>query len=322
VLVQDCTLQDVSARCAEDPGGAHLGDAGISIGSGSDIYVVGNSITSTSLDAAACTLIPPWASPGTGIQWSNVTTLVIQDNVVRGGFRDAIASDSSPNLDENVDIVGNTVSGYKDDGPEAKGGNVNVRIWDNHILADVADTCIAGNTNTTTNRYGPLYVFRNVCRVTARGSMGATVFKLGGAPTYVFHNSVDASLATGVRWDGFVGVGDSVVVLDNAVVLGGSAIDYGASGSVFDHDVVWVTSDASFAYLWNGASFDTMADFCAATGQEAHGLQTDPGFVDADLRLGPGSAALDRGVVIPNFDDLDSAWPYAGSGPDAGAWEL
>src|SRR5262249_14163006 len=148
-------------------------DAGIAIGSGANnIFVLRNMITSTALNQVTCTLSPIYDSPGTGIVWTNGTTLVIKDNPVTGGFRDAIASDSSNNLTENVDVSGNTVSGFKDDGIESKGGNVNVRLAANTISADAGDTCIAGNTNTTTNLYGPLYIFRNTCRATTSNPSG------------------------------------------------------------------------------------------------------------------------------------------------------
>jgi hypothetical protein len=46
------------------------------------------------------------------------------------------------------------------------------------------------------------------------------------------------------------------------------------------------------------STYTSLAAMQAATNQEAHGVQADPGFVAADswnLRLGAGSAAIDRG---------------------------
>src|SRR5262249_7024484 len=103
----------------------------------------------------------------------------------------------------------------------------------------------------------------------------------------------------------------------------GSMIDYSPSTSKFDYNLGIVTSGASFAYLWNGATtYDTFATFRSGTGQEAHGVNADPAFIDSALHIDASSAAVDRGVVIPNFNSLDSAWPYVGSAPDIGAFEF
>ena len=56
VIIEDNTLLNVSARCADGPATTHYGDVGISVGGGSsNILVLRNSITSTSLPVAgAC----------------------------------------------------------------------------------------------------------------------------------------------------------------------------------------------------------------------------------------------------------------------------
>ena len=316
VLIQDNTLQNISAQCASNPSG-HYGDTGILVPVGDNIFILRNAVNSTALSSSSCTLNPIWDSPGAGIEWFTVTTLVVKDNTVTGGFRDAIVLDDDL-TSENVDLSGNSVSGYKDDGMESKGGNVNVRIWNNRITADQADSCIAGNTNSATDPYGPLYVFRNTCRVTTTNSQGTTVFKLVcPTPTYVFHNSMDASPA-GVRWDGFV-VGNAIIALNNILKTAGSAIDYGAG--TFDYNVY--AGNQSMTYRWNGTTdYATLADFRTGTGQETHGISQDPRFTDTALHINATSPAFESGVVIANFNDVNSAWPYAGSAPDIGAYEV
>jgi hypothetical protein len=82
-------------------------------------------------------------------------------------------------------------------------------------------------------------------------------------------------------------------------------------------------------------SFRTLADFRAATGQEAHGLEVDFDIfermtppdpakrhavyhaMDLNFRLKPGSKAVDAGVVIPTVND-----GFAGRAPDLGALEV
>jgi hypothetical protein len=356
VFVEGNTIGNVSAQCASNPT-AHYGDGGISVGDGSsDIYILNNAIGSEALNAgnnlgdmfpSGCTLRPISTSPGTGIQWTGcfpvskgcngpVTTLVVENNVVTGGFRDGISSDTTSNVAENVDVDGNTVKdGYKDDPIEHKGGNLNIRIWDNHVTANglYSATCAALNTNMERYSFGPLYFFRNTCVVTSAQSSGMTIYKLGGAPTFLFHNSMDASAAPR-RWDGFGGGSGTITALNNIMKLGGNSIAYGSAADVFDYNLYRKTnpSAVNFARQWNAnTTYSTFSAFRAGTGQEAHGLcgssggdcdrGTDPGF-DNTMHIGRSSPAVDRGVVIANFNDAASAWPFTGAAPDLGAFEL
>jgi hypothetical protein len=318
VFVRNNTLQNVSSQCASNPG-AHYGDAGVLLGSyTNNIFVVNNSINSTSLSSASCTLSPVSNSPGAGVEWTASTTVVIQGNTVSGGFRDAITSDNAGNTSENIDIVGNTLSGYKDDGPESKGSNVNVRIWANRITGDQAGSCIATNTTKTSNAIGPVYIFRNSCLVTSSSPGGTTVFKLGGSPTFLFHNSVDASFAP-LRWDAYVGVGSDTFALNNAVKTRGNGVSLGGTGSTFDYNI-YVTAP-TFARLWNNLYYYSLANFRAATGQELNGKQQDPLYLNQQLCIDSSSPAFDAGTIIPNFNDAASSWPYQGAAPDIGFYE-
>ncbi|HEY3437547.1 MAG TPA: hypothetical protein VGK35_07660, partial [Actinotalea sp.] len=91
---------------------------------------------------------------------------------------------------------------------------------------------------------------------------------------------------------------------------------------VIDHDVVnpgntSATYGTRVAYVEGHGNTDTLAEFRAWTGYEAHGVQADPAFVDTaagDYRLRAGSPAVDRG------QDLGEA--FTGRAPDAGRYEL
>jgi hypothetical protein len=84
--------------------------------------------------------------------------------------------------------------------------------------------------------------------------------------------------------------------------------------------------------------FQSLADYAKATGQDQHSMLLDyDAFMnvpkldghdakavqklykpsDYDFRLKPGSAAIDRGVILPNVAD-----GYAGQAPDLGALEV
>ena len=123
---------------------------------------------------------------------------------------------------------------------------------------------------------------------------------------------------------GYAGSVDGLRILNNVVVRG-RAYSLGAglpASLVIDHDVVSpgntsATYGSRVAYVEGHGNTDTLAEFRAWTGHEAHGVQADPAFVDAaagDYRLRAGSPAVDRG--------LDLGGSYAGRAPDAGRFEL
>jgi hypothetical protein len=322
VIISGNTLRNVSAACAADPTGAHYSDSGIVISNPfTNAFVLNNSITSTSLTACIQTPLP-YNGPGTGIAWASCSTCVIKGNTVTGAFRDAISSDDSNDSGQNVDIYNNTVSQYVDDGIESKGDNVNVRLYGNIISSSQADSCIAANTESTTNQYGPIYIFRNVCRIT--GTLiagGGSVFKITpAAPMFVFHNSMDATNG-GAGWTGYAMTTGPFVILNNIVRTTGSMSDHAPTSTTFDYTVGTVNS--SWAYLFGGTTtYDTLAAFRSGTGLDTHSLNVDPQFSDVQLHLSSTSPAINAGVFLNNFNTADSAWPFRGPAPDVGAYEV
>jgi hypothetical protein len=322
VIVSGNTLQNVSSKCSNGPTTSHYGDTGINIGGGaSNILVLNNSVTSTSLQS--CVQPTPFDGPGTGIGFSSCTNCSIKGNSVTGAFRDAISSDDSNNKPFNVDLANNTVTGYVDDGIESKGDNVNVRMWGNIINSSQADTCMAGNTNTATNQYGPIYVFRNVCRITGTlMSGGGEIYKFTpAAPAYFFHNSMDASNGGSgwAAWE-FATPSGPFVSMNNIIKTTGSMSEHSPANSIFDYNIG--VSGSSWAYQWNNSTtYASFSTFRSGTGQEAHGQSVDPQFSDTALHLKATSPAINAGVVLNNFNSLDSAWPYASGAPDIGAYE-
>ncbi len=81
-------------------------------------------------------------------------------------------------------------------------------------------------------------------------------------------------------------------------------------------------------------TFPTLAEYQAATGQDRHSVQLGPDIfvkaplpdrgapqrlynpADFDFALRPGSAAIDKGTVLPSITD-----GYSGAAPDLGAYE-
>ena len=330
IYIQNTTILAVSVLCAQGPTTSHYDDAGIYLGGSfggtvSNIFIQNNSITAGPA-LNGCVQSPAYNGPGSGVRVFKASTLVINNNSVTGAFRDAISADDDLYA-ENNDFSRNTVQDYVDDGMETKGHNINVRVWANTVLATQANTCFAINTNDATVRYGPQYVFRNTCRATRTLiSGGGTAYKMGGAPTYIFHNSVDTSSAPSPGFDGFdngEGGPASVeyTVVNNITRTNDSIVGNGVPGNTFDYNLS--ATNGGWAWNWNGsASYQTFANWKSGTGQDAHSLNASPLFIDASLHIDATSPAVDKGVILPNFNTPDSAWPFAGTAPDIGAFEF
>lgn len=70
-----------------------------------------------------------------------------------------------------------------------------------------------------------------------------------------------------------------------------------------------------------GTTYANLAAFQAGASKEANGLFGVPQFL-SNYRLSSSSPAVNAGVVISNFNDAASAWPYTASAPDIGAFEI
>lgn len=114
--------------------------------------------------------------------------------------------------------------------------------------------------------------------------------------------------------------------------------DSAPASTTANYNLVW-QSGAGTEYTWAGTSYNSLSTLQSATGQEAHGLFSNPDFVNAaggNFQLGQGSPAIDsansaasgeQGTDIlgnPRVDD--PAVPNTGSGPrtydDRGAYEF
>jgi len=235
-----------------------------------------------------------------------------------------------------VDFYGNDLSWAQDDCLETDYGCHNVRVW--------ANRCYNAHTGLSVQPSygGPIYLVRNeVYGVTALS------FKLHNYCTglVVVHNtccSAGDGLHSFNRWQNGH--------FRNNLILGGDPVPDAAGNlpnvraistgtitpySTLDYDGYRRNGPGRFILWYDGektASYETLAEFTAGTGHEAHGVMVDyDGFVNAappkrgvtsrpeewDLRPKPGAAAVDRGCVLPNIND-----GYHGTAPDLGCHEL
>ena len=114
--------------------------------------------------------------------------------------------------------------------------------------------------------------------------------------------------------------------------------DSAPASTTANYNLVW-QSGAGTEYTWAGTSYNSLSALQSGTGQEAHGLFSDPKFVNAaagNFQLTQGSPAIDsansaasgqQGTdILGNARVDDPAVPNTGSGPrtydDRGAYEF
>jgi hypothetical protein len=246
----------------------------------------------------------------------------LKGNIINGGFRDGIGNGPESwggGTMDNSDIAYNTISGTKDDGIQMEGDDLNLRIYGNDVTANNGYAAMALQPNLV----GPTYIFRNTLRVTWNGNSGYA-FKLGDQGfTFYFHNTIDTTGST-QRHEGWSSPGPNQFAYNNIIKTSGNPL-YNVSGSgKYNANLYFpATSGMPVVSKWAGTTnYQTVVDLRNATGNEQNGRQGDPQFVDAAKRISSSSPAFDGGILIPNFNSVDSAWPYAGAAPDMGAYEV
>ncbi|MDP9407254.1 MAG: right-handed parallel beta-helix repeat-containing protein [Actinomycetota bacterium] len=225
---------------------------------------------------------------------------------------------------KDSDIHGNHVAYAWDDGIEAEGGGMNVRIWQNY------QTEIRHSFGMAAVSLGPTYAWRNVQDV-SRGDSAATwgqaMFKMGGKTSgttfygdgrvYVFHNTVLKPLAGPQTRKPFQAADGRV--LRNAVTRN-NIFQTGAPSGTESIDDEGRSSTNSFDHdLYNGTLF-------TAAGAEARGVKGAPAHVSGwgfdpvtrtgAFALAAGSPGLDQGAPLAGFNP-----GFTGTAPDMGAHE-
>jgi len=226
-----------------------------------------------------------------------------------------------------IDMYNNDLFEAVDDGIESDFGCHNVRVFDNRIL----------NCHTALSAQpfygGPVYFIRNQV-------YGITLLslKLHNCCTglEIYHNTLICARQAFISskyWQN--------AILRNNLFLGVErhAVETGSPhpGTTLDYNGYRKTGDPEGRFIkWfdgeKEVRYNDLAEFANGTGFEKHGVIIDYDiFVNAvppvesvtynsdfgDLRLKPGSVAVDSGVVLPNVNDS-----YTGDSPDLGCFEL
>lgn len=263
------------------------------------------------------------------------------------GYFDLIAVESWKNPEKlqynrDCDIFFNILYNASDDAIEVDGGGVNLRIHGNHIR-----NCLTAISLAPVER-GPVYVTRNHATF-----LGLFIkFNVGGAPshgwTYIYHNSAYCLLHGA---DGGTGISFSPtlpctnkVLKNNIVLVNEWCVRAWRKDNTLDFNCYYHVPDrAPRRFQAEKKTFNTIADFARAVGQETHGLYADPQFTSpdgigkhasrplsaaladyavlrdeksGDLRPRPTSPCIDRGVPLRGIND-----EFRGKAPDIGAFE-
>ncbi len=252
-------------------------------------------------------------------------------NVIRrNSFHDyfdglGICPETAGSETSETDFYENLVYNAGDDGVETDGTCSNVRIWSNTFHDVLMGISLAPVYK------GPVFVIRNLIYHTGAGNntFSGSPFKFNSGygksgVMYLFHNTSDAALPgnNGIYIKA-PGSWKNIVSRNNIWAGTNYALnDYNETQPInFDYDDLYTSNPDEYVYWGSGPDrhMRSLNVFRTKTGQEQHGTDAKPGFVDAasaDYTLGESSSLIDAGVVLPGINDA-----FNGSAPDIGAFE-
>jgi len=241
----------------------------------------------------------------------------------------------------SIDIYNNDMHMLGDDFIETDGGVHNVRVFNNRGV-----NAAHGGYSAQPVFGGPVYFIRNILYHVPSG----VAFKFSAKPAglFVYHNTIigehivsDPSANMHFRNNLYFGrdtPGRGVLRLANATDTYSTDYNgYRPNKDVKDQYAFLGPKRGQRLYVptkedWQ--TFETLADFRSATGQETHGMEVDFDIfeklsppdprqrhavyhaTDLNFRLKPTSKAVDAGVVVPTVNDV-----FDGKAPDLGALE-
>lgn len=343
-VIEYCTIKDF---------GYIVPDAGIIIQGGSNYNIIQyNTITSDRngysdanhrADGVCLYFLDGWWSRGLYPEYPGIGNVIRYNNIYSNntGLGDGVGgllnTDLQDGLYQDCDVYGNTISGIGDDAVECDGSAVNCRVWEN----TANNTCTG--VSICPDIVGPLFVVRNVFfnqqQETVKFGKYDGEWDKGYA--YFYHNSCYEPPSPGYAPFGLYGAAGGNTFYNfhsrnNIFYTSGYTIRIEppstdpSYGSDYDYDCLyqgtWISNRLTY---WVNTIYTTLAAFRTASGQEAHGQggygTGDPLYVNTasgNLRLQASSPCINAGLVIPGFNDANSPWPYQGSAPDIGAYEL
>ncbi len=261
---------------------------------------------------------------------------VVRDNAIHDVFNGVnpgswgYLSDETYNF--NLDVHNNIISNIGDDCIEPEGANINTRIWNNtckdvHMGVSLAPITV-----------GPLYVIRNkILNYSYADDTGASLKYANGGTyggfgrIYVYHNTAYTT-RNAVNTLGTIGDIGNMIYRNNIFYGDRYAYENYRYKMVepvnWDYDCIYSRNTQPWPYyitaywygLANKVNAVNLEAFRSATGQETHGIASDPLLTDLNnynIALREGSPGIDAGVVINGINEKS----YSGRAPDMGAIE-
>ena len=240
------------------------------------------------------------------------------------GFADAIDTFGSVRC-AAIDIYHNEISECTDDGIETDYSERNVRVWNNRL------TNVFQGISTQPVFGGPIYIFRN-----AMYNVVGAPFKMHNSPSgaLMLHNTV---VKKGMPLESFPSVPVRNTVFRNNLFIGTTG-NYAYESTApmedcdFDYDGFGGGPYGQFL-KWNKERYNTIKEAREKAPVYRNAVAVDATTVFSnntkapddektqfpmpfDLRLKPGSAAIDSGALLPGLNDK-----FSGQAPDLGAYE-
>ncbi len=249
-----------------------------------------------------------------------------------------LPEDSEDEKCVSIDIYRNDIFNMSDDFIEADGGVHNIRIFENRGFnayhAGLSAQPVFG---------GPVYFIRNIIYQVQGTSLKYTIRPAG---ILAYHNTFCAETSFNTISNGhfrnnlFLGHTDRRPSLSGSTSTTYTTLDYnGYRVKPMERSFRWkspATSAENHVDIAELTSYDAddFQEFRIKTGYESHGVAVDYDIFRSvqrpdpeargkvysrdgyDFHLKPGSNASDRGLILPNINDV-----YEGSAPDLGAAE-
>jgi len=230
----------------------------------------------------------------------------------------------------SIDFYNNDLSFAQDDALETDYGCHNVRVYRN--------LCYNAHTGLSVQPFygGPVYLIRNEVH-----GMTAITFKWHNycAGIIAYHNTLTCAGSGFMSFDRWQNghlrnnlfLGGRSGARTAYAMMTGTITDY----STLDYNGYRNNGTEKLIRWYDGKQqtlYATLAEFAGATGHEKHGVMVDYDIfqkdsppdagrtydpAEWDLRLRPGSAAVDTGVPLANVNDR-----FTGKAPDLGCHEL
>jgi hypothetical protein len=245
-----------------------------------------------------------------------------------------------------IDIYNNYITNAHDNSIEMDGSMHNIRVMRNMLINSASHPM-----STQPSVGGPIYFIRNIVYHAPGGSTRLTA----GSPGVIFYNNTiltetGGAASSNVHWRNNLMLGENALeaIFTVNTNTNYSSSDYngfrpnpGADAFQWNSPpsgVAAILADGSSGAKIETRKFPSLDAYAQATRQDQHSVLVDYDiFVnvkkldakdlatvqrlykaeDFDFRLKPGSAAVDRGVALPNVTD-----GFTGQAPDLGALEI